>query len=212
MMKKKIEKIGFFGGTFDPIHLGHVSLAIQLKEHFSLDQVIFCPTWISPHKIDQAPFASGKDRLAMVELAIQGIHGFSCTDMEIQRKKVSFTIETIKLLTTKFEEEKRCVDLHLLLGEDSLEKFSTWKEVDALVQLAPPLIGGRTAALESLIKTFPKEWAHLIEKNLVPIQKMDISATEIRKRIQGGVYCGHLLPYWVEEYIQKNGLYREIFL
>ena len=96
-----MKKVGFFGGTFDPIHFGHINLALQLKEILALDEVLICPANISPQKSELPPVASPKDRLNMISIMIEGIEGFRLLDMEIQRKGISYTIDSVRFILSK---------------------------------------------------------------------------------------------------------------
>lgn len=178
--------IGFFPGTFDPIHLGHLNLAIRLKEAAGLKEVWFCPAFRSPFKLG-IETASPEDRLKMVQLAIKGIKGFRVLDLEIRKGAPSYTIDTIRELIQKTGEHFR-----LILGEDNVTDFTKWKEADKLAELAPLLIGARTGCrLESAL--------------LIPLY--DISATDIRLRREEGLYIGHQVPASVLSHIKKNKLY-----
>lgn len=200
-----MKKIGFFGGSFDPIHLGHLNLAIQILEAHNLDQIFFCPTSQSPHKKETPPLASKEQRRAMVVAAIAPLPKFTFLDMEIQRADPNYTIDSIrKLMETDGKKQ-----YHLILGEDSLKEFHKWKEVEELVVLAPPLVGTRGENSGDLPKTLPKSVLTAVKKGYTKISNMEISSTEIRSRLQLGLYCGHLLPAKVGEYINQNQLYTD---
>lgn len=184
------KKVGFFGGSFDPIHLGHLSLAIELSERHQLDEVYFCPTSQSPFKKAKPPIASKEQRRAMVTAAIAPLPQFTLLDSELQKSEPSYTIDTIRELL-KTDHEKK--NYFLLLGEDAYEHFQEWKEVKELVKLVTPLIGSRQS----------------IKKGLTRIPIMEISSTEIRDRLQKRLYCGHLLPAKVWDYIQQHQLYQK---
>jgi nicotinate-nucleotide adenylyltransferase len=185
-----LQKVGLFGGTFDPIHFGHLNLALSLLEQANLDRVIFCPAHTSPLKNGEPPRASKEDRLAMVSLAIAEIPQFSLLDFEVQRPPPSYTIDTVRFLLSK---EK--VELRLILGEDSLQQLAKWKEVDELLRLAPPLVGTRLS-LPGILPVQP-----------VKIPVMEISSTEIRARLRRDQFCGHLVPKDVLTLIKQKNLY-----
>lgn len=124
---------GFLGGTFDPIHFGHLNLAITLKEAHGLDKILICPAWENPFKTGKK-MASPEHRLAMCRLAIEGLKGFEVLDYEVKKGGPSYTIDTIQYLNRP---------LRLLLGDDQLAGFSKWKEAETLKKLAPPLVGSR---------------------------------------------------------------------
>ena len=205
MSKKK--RIGFFGGSFDPIHLGHLHLALQMLEIHQLDQVYFCPASQSPHKKETPPQADKEHRRAMVVAAIAPIPVFTFLDLEIQRNSHSYTIDTIRDLLARDEKEKIKKEYHLILGEDALQNFHLWKEFEELIHLAPPLIGSRAKAKDFLPKNLPAPVAAALKKGLTPIPLIEISSTDVRSRLGQGLYCGHLLPAKVWEYIVQNKLY-----
>lgn len=198
-----MKKIGFFGGSFDPIHLGHLNLAIQILEAHQLDQVFFCPTSQSPHKKETPPIGSKEHRRAMVAAAIAPIPKFTFLDIEIQRPEANYTIDSIRKLM-EIDGKKQ---YFLILGEDSLQRFHKWKEVEELIVLAQPLVGARGDSPGSFPKTLPKSVLSAVKKGYTKISLMEISSTEIRRRLQLGLYCGHLLPARVWEYITQNQLY-----
>ncbi|MBS0625732.1 MAG: nicotinate (nicotinamide) nucleotide adenylyltransferase [Verrucomicrobia bacterium] len=178
-MKKKI---GFFGGSFDPIHFGHIYLALQLAEAHHLDSVWVCPAFTSPFKSSQNPH----HRLKMVQLAVEEIPHFKVLSTEIDRGGTSYTIDTIRSLSSENQ-------YHLLLSEETALELPQWKEYEELIRLAPPLIGQRGLAST--------------QKGLTPTKRMDISSTEIRSRLKKNLYCGHLVPAKALDYIHSHRLY-----
>ncbi len=186
-MKKR--KVGIFGGSFDPIHIGHLNLAISLKEACHLDEVIFVPAQLSPFKEKNPPKASGAHRLKMVELALSSLPGCSVIDEELQRPPPSYTIDTVRKLA---EDTSR--ELHLLIHASLVESFLSWKEAEELIRLAPPFIGS------SSFKAIA--WGKVI-----PIPSFEVSSTLIRKRLAKKLYCEHLLTPLVLNYIQEHELY-----
>ncbi len=196
-------KIGLFGGSFDPIHFGHLNLALRLLEAKKLDQIIFCPAHTSPLKKDEPPASSKEARAKMVALAIAPIKEFSLLDWEINRPPPSYTIDTVRYLRAQAENQD--AQLYLILGEDSLQTLHKWKEIEELMQLAHPLIGSRVGHISTPLAPF---LAKVVEAGLVRIPVMEISSTEIRQRLNQNKFCGHLVPQIVVEYILKNNLYK----
>ena len=199
-----MKKYGFFGGTFDPIHFGHLNLAIQLKELCALDRVLVCPAMLSPTQPTKFPKASIEHRLAMTRLAIEDIPGFSLLDHEALRASPSYTIDTLQALISG---QQNHVVYRLLLAEDTACSLEKWKDVKTLLDLAPPLVGRRYHVI-------PKELEHLPEFIRIKLQKgychipiMEISSTLIRERIKKTFYCQHLLPRKVLDYIYAHRLY-----
>jgi nicotinate-nucleotide adenylyltransferase len=198
-MSFKRRSIGLFGGTFDPIHFGHLNLAISIFEARQLDSIIFCPAHISPLKKEQQPHVSKEARLEMLALAIQPLQGFTLLDWEIRRPAPSFTIDTVRFLLS--QEQYRETQLHLILGEDALFSFHEWKEASELARLAPPLVGMRPGKISGSFPSFFEK------ENFISTPVMEISSTEIRKRLNQNKYCGHLIPAKVLDYIYINKLY-----
>jgi nicotinate-nucleotide adenylyltransferase len=191
-------KVGILGGSFDPVHFGHLNLAVSLKEICMLDEVLFVPTGISPFKEGAPPIASSEHRLAMLELAIAPIKGFRAIDWELSVKGLSYTIDTVRKLS-----EDSSLELHLLIGDDHRVSLHRWKDADELIRLASPLIGTRegeeTFKQSSLLKT--------LQGRQVKIPVFDISSTFIRGRFSQKKYCGHLVPASVLDYIRQHNLY-----
>lgn len=138
-MKKTV---GFFGGTFDPIHFGHISLAVHLLEAHKLDEVVFCPAFCSPFKTAAPPVASPEQRLEMLKLALDHPQ-FKISTWEVDQEKCSYTIETIRAMA------QEGVKLRLLLSDEAAAHLNKWKETEELVRLAPPLIGPREIQISS---------------------------------------------------------------
>lgn len=199
---QSLRKIGFFGGSFDPIHFGHLNLAIQIAEKHKLDQVLFCPAHFSPHKNEEQPMASNNHRKEMVLQAIAPIKSFSLLDYELNRPGPSFTIDTIRMLS----QAEPGNQFFLILGEDALSSLYLWKDVENLLQLAHPLIGSRLRNLEP-VEGLSNGSRQRIEKGMTPISLMEISSTTIRERLRQKKYCGHLVPHNVLNYILKYELY-----
>ncbi|GAB6066494.1 nicotinate (nicotinamide) nucleotide adenylyltransferase [Aquifex pyrophilus] len=193
-----------FGGSFDPVHIGHIILARDILERFKAKEVIFVPTYQAPLKGRHR--ASPEDRLNMLKIALRREEKFRVEDYEIRRGGVSYTVYTLRYLKEKLKEE-----LYLLLGSDSFLKFHLWKEPEEILKLAKIIVVEREGKLEE-VRRYVKEMFPNLEENrdifLVKTRRIDISSTEIRERVSKGlsIYC--MVPEGVEEYIRERGLYR----
>lgn len=196
-------KIGIYGGTFDPVHLGHLNLATEIMEAHHLDLVWFCPAAKNPFKPDQAS-TSAFHRLNMLKLAIEHEPRFFISEVELEREGVSYTIDTLKELHHQYPEHQ----FFLILGEDAARSFHKWNQPEAIISLAQPLIGcrGIQASEQEPFQGSPNV-AKALKKGLTPTRVMEISATEIRKRLLEKKSCYHLIPGKVMDYIITNRLY-----
>jgi nicotinate-nucleotide adenylyltransferase len=197
-MKNDHPLIGIFGGTFDPIHFGHINLALEMKEKHHLDEVWFIPAKVNPFKLDKK-LQPLEHRRKMVELALEDIPGFKVHDVESQREGPSFTVDTIRLLTSENPDKT----FRLLLSDETADHFYRWREPEEICKMAPLLIGTRhfTGDHPPTFKgiSAPEAWT--------PIRMLVISATDIRSRLKNGLYCGHLVPKKVLDYIYRYRLY-----
>jgi nicotinate-nucleotide adenylyltransferase len=193
-------KIGILGGTFDPVHFGHIHLALSLKESCHLDLVIFSPSWISPFKAEKPAQASPRQRLEMLQLALKGIPGFQVIDYEVQKSEPSYTIDLVRHVKSLYSDRDR---LFLLVGEDLVPGFSQWKEYEQILSLTTPIVGCRIREEQKIPTDFPEA----LKKGRVHIPLLEISSTLIRERIKSKLYCQHLVSEKVYEYICENKLY-----
>lgn len=203
------QRVGLFGGSFDPIHFGHINLALAILEAHRLDHVIFCPASVSPFKDATPPKASKEHRKEMLQLALKSIPMFSLLNTELNREGVSYTIDTIKDVLSDALAQKKEVDLFLMLGEDALHHFHRWKDVEEIVCLAPPLTGSRVTGSVHSFEMLSPLVVDALRKGMTKIPVMEISSTVIRKRLAKRLYCGHFVPGAALEYIHSNQLYLE---
>ncbi len=201
------EKIGLFGGTFDPIHCGHLNLAFELMEKRGLDQVWFIPAQINPFKVE-APPTPMDHRLAMTQLAIQDIPQFCLKDLEKERPPPSYTIHTLKAFVAEQASNPAPHQFYLLMGEDSVPGFIHWHLPEEIVKHAPLLIGSRSGLWQYELNNFSLPIREAIQEGLTQTRLVDISGTDIRNRLTQGLYCGHLVSAPVLEYIYKNQIYQ----
>ena len=197
-------RLGIFGGTFDPVHYGHLLLAEQCREQCRLDQVWFIPAGIPPHKLAQT-LASGKARAEMLELAVAGHESLFVDRRELERSDPCYTVDTLAGL--KAEDASR--DLFFLMGADSLAEFPTWREPLRIVELAQLAVVNRAGAAA----VDPKSWQASLGEPLmsriqfVTISGVDFSSSDIRRRIHAGRSIRYMVPRAVECYIETHGLY-----
>ncbi len=194
----RTRKIGILGGTFDPIHIGHLVLAEQVKEKLKLDQVIFIPCFSPPHKRGRK-LSPAKDRFHMTQLALKGNPFFSVSDIELKRKGLSYTVDTLKQLKNLYSDSQ----IYFLTGSDVLNEIHTWKDPEKIYKLVKVVIATRPGFDE-----FDPE-NHFAKKSIiVKITGVDISSSQIRERVKKGQSIKYLVPLKVEEYIKKEKLYR----
>lgn len=193
--------IGFYGGTFDPVHFGHLNMAVEMLEKQGLEEIWFCPARTNPFKLGQEA-ASIEHRMHMVDLAIHDVPQFKILDIESKREGPSYTVSTLRKIIDKSRE------FRLLLSEETAEEFCQWRESEEIINLAPPLVGSRGAELHNLEGS--PQVIDALKRGWVSTRVMDISSTEIRERLRKGLYCGHLVPEKILDYIYKNHLYSMI--
>ena len=192
-----MSKVGIFGGTFDPIHLGHLITAQSVKELRDLDKIIFIPAFISPHKTD-AKASSPEDRLNMIKLAVEGIPFFDFSDIEIKKGGISYSVDTLQEL------KKHYTELEFIIGYDNIFTFHTWKEPDEIFKLAKVIVLKRKS---SHPPQFEDKYYH--QSVFVQTRGIEISATDIRERVKHGMPINFLVPSEVMKYIYKHKLYIE---
>jgi nicotinate-nucleotide adenylyltransferase len=200
-------KVGFFGGSFNPIHFGHLKMARELAAAKGLSEVWFCPARISPHKLDEEPVPI-EHRLKMVELAILGEPSFSVCDIEARRKGPSYTVDTIKEILDLESKRSFPRKIFLILSDEALPGFLHWKAPEEIVRLVPLLVGSRyNASKTPPAIARPGEIQEAIKKGWCPTEPFNISSTEIRQRLKEGKDCSDLVPKKVLDYIYQNNLY-----
>ncbi|HQR42222.1 MAG TPA: nicotinate-nucleotide adenylyltransferase [Gemmatales bacterium] len=188
-------RVGIFGGSFDPIHLGHLILAEQCRDQAALDRVLFIPAPRPPHKLNKA-VASFDHRLAMLKLAILDQPAFLVDTCEQDRPGLSFTVDTLRYL----HQREPATDWFLILGGDSVRDLSTWRDPEGIARLCKLLIVDRpdTVGIEP-----PNYFAY----NRVQSPLIDISSTDIRERVKTGRSIRYLVPERVREYIDTSEVY-----
>lgn len=200
-----MSRIGIIGGSFDPIHIGHLILADQARSFYDLDQVIFIPARISPFKLNKTP-TEGNLRYDMIKLAVADNLYFSVSDCELKKETVSYTVETLKELQQELGDE---AELFFITGTDAFLSIEEWHGAEELLKQFSFLVGTRPGyqeeQLDQTICRIRALHGAFIEKVMMP--EVDISSTNIKDRIKNGKSVKYLLPKSVTGYIMEKGLY-----
>lgn len=198
----KPERVGVFGGTFDPVHVGHLHIADGLREALGLDRVIWVPAGRPPHKLGQI-VSSDEDRLAMLTLALLGSSHDRICKIEIARAGPSYTADTLESLHVRVEPNR----LYFLMGEDSLRDFPTWRDPERILRAADLAVAGRPgvdANLDILFRQVPELRNRV---TVAPLAELPISSSLIRGLVAQGKPIAGLVPDSVAAYIAEHGLY-----
>ena len=204
-------RIGVFGGSFDPVHLGHLIAAECCREQARLDRVIFMPAAVPPHKQDRRLTSAG-DRVEMLRLAVGGHEAFAVSTLEIDRGGVSFTVDTLAQL----REMHPADELFLLLGPDAIVEFPTWREPARILELATPLVMLRevlddtttVVSDDRLVELMGRERLTAITAAAVRLPAIGIRASDLRAAVAAGRSIRFRTPRAVEAFITSHGLYR----
>ena len=188
-------KVGIYGGTFDPVHNGHLITAQYVLEERNLDQIIFMPNNVSPLKIGRKSAAT-HDRMEMLKLALEPVEAFIHSSYEIDKGDVSYTVDTLRELKSEYDY------LELIIGLDNLLIFDKWYEADEIADLAHLVVLKRESELSNKPNRFFDRAA------LINTPVIEISSTVIRERIERKLSIDFLVPEKVKEYIQDNNLYK----
>ncbi|OLS03339.1 nicotinate-nucleotide adenylyltransferase [Tissierella creatinophila] len=199
-------KIGIMGGTFNPIHLGHLILSEYIREGLNLDKIIFIPTGQPPHK-DNSKVIDALHRKAMTELSIKDNPYFFLSNIELERKYKSYTIDTIKELKEQYKDDT----LIMIIGTDSLMSIESWKDSSELLKQIDFIVADRISReKEDTIKEIKRlNLKHSIEIKYLDIPLLEISSTEIRDRVRKNKSIKYLVKENVYKYILENNLYKE---
>jgi nicotinate-nucleotide adenylyltransferase len=199
-------RLGVFGGSFDPVHYGHLLLAECCREQCGLDQVWFVPAAVPPHKKGRG-MTPGTLRIEMLELATDGHRAFSVSRYEVDRGGINYTVETL----THLRDEMPGSELFFLLGADMLYDLPHWREAGRVCELATPVVVGRSGlgpvALDFLTAVTTPERIEAIRRQQVEMPEIGISSTSLRQRVGQGRSIRYQTPAAVEQYIRSHGLY-----
>lgn len=191
-------KIGIFGGTFNPPHAGHVIVAEHVRTALRLEKVLFIPSYLSPHKLESESDLA-EHRLAMTRLAIRENDHFDISDIEVKQKGISYTIQTLESLT----KENPTASFSVIVGMDNYLTFHRWKEPRRILALSTLVVMNRPG--------FPRQMNEQVGSEnvlFVDVPNIDISSSEIRRRVALGASIRSLVDPEVEEYISRHSLYR----
>lgn len=193
------ERLGILGGTFDPVHVGHVLLAQSVREQLDLRRVVFVPAADPPHKTDLV--ASADHRVEMVRLAVDQLDGFEVSCVELERAGPSYTVDTLRW----FRQHHPDSELYLIIGADNIAEMATWYSPEAIFDLATVVSGSRDESLDRLPAAAMTDFGNRIRR--VPTPTYDISSTTIRQRLQLNLPIRFMVPEAVEQYLANHGLY-----
>ena len=191
-----VKKIGIFGGSFDPVHNGHIKLAVLALKQFNLNTVIFVPAKLAPHK--HKSFATAKNRLAMLKLALNSYKYFKISSFELNQKKTTYTYQTLSHFKKIFKHEK----LLFLIGSDSLDELTTWKNPDKIISQCH-ILAAKRGNLSFKIPSFAKDSVSFLRKTIP-----EISSTKIRDKVKENKSIRTLVPPKVAQYIKNNKIYQ----
>jgi len=199
-----MQNIAIFGGSFNPIHNGHLELAKNFSHRLRADKTLIIPSDTPPHK-DAGEMAPAAARLEMCRAAAEGLPGFEVSDIEINRPGKSYTIDTLRQLRESYP----CARLFLIVGADMFLTLHQWRDYREILNRATVCAAPRDRSLADRLSEYAKtclpQTARVIIESFPPVI---MSSTEIRKRIKKGLDVSHMLPVKVQKYIETNGLYK----
>jgi nicotinate-nucleotide adenylyltransferase len=189
--------VGVFGGTFDPIHIGHLITAQSVLEMRNLKKIIFVPAYISPFK-QNTRTTEGKHRLEMIRISIKENNFFEVSDFELKNKDVSYTIDTLKFLKKKYD------NIELIIGYDNIFEFHKWKDPDKIIDFAKLVVLKRKTKNEPKRKDKFYKQAEFLETPII-----EISSTDIRERVKNKLSIDFLVTPKVKDYIFKHNIFKD---
>jgi nicotinate-nucleotide adenylyltransferase len=197
-----MRRIGLFGGTFDPPHLGHLCIALWALVELRLSEVVFMPAGQPPHKLGR-PLSRASHRLAMTRLAVREFSSmFSVSTLEIRRKGPSFTVDTLRAFRASHPRAK----LYLILGADGLVEFQTWREPAEIARLAVLAVAARPGSRRSHARHPGVPASRVV---WLGNPTLSVSSSAVRERVRRGLSLEHGVPPAVARYIRRHGLYRK---
>jgi nicotinate-nucleotide adenylyltransferase len=194
-----MKRVGIFGGTFDPIHNGHLQVAEDVRKSLKMEKILFVPSYLPPHKMGKK-VTEAKLRFEMVSLALEEHPHFKISEFEFQKEGISYTVETLNAL----KKSNPDAELFLIMGVDQLLEMDSWKEPDKIFQMSSVVVIGRPGYRREEIENL--DWHSKIL--WVDVTPVEISSSLIRKKVQQGESVQGLVPKQVEELIIEKGLYK----
>ena len=192
-----MKRIGILGGTFNPIHLGHLAVAQAAVESLYLDRVVFIPSYLPPHKTERN-LASAVDRYAMVKLAVKNNPFFEACDIEIKREGKSYSIDTVNILRAKYS---ALTKFFFIVGADSLATLPSWQRINDILKIVTFAVVNRPSCNKIISP---------ISVRTIVMPERDVSSSDIRRRVLRGESIQYLVPDEVRRYIEKNQLYSKV--
>jgi nicotinate-nucleotide adenylyltransferase len=206
MTNFKETRLGILGGSFNPVHIGHLLLAQSLSDKLELSRILFIPCACPPHK-KASSLLPAKHRLAMLELAVEGNIHFEVSDIEIQRGGTSYSVDTVRQLKEQYPD----VELNFIVGTDTLKELHTWRKIEELLSLCRVVAAARpgpsTTSLSVNDIKLPAPWPERLIGNIVSSRLIDISSSDIRYRLAEGLSVRFMVPQSVEMYILEHRLW-----
>lgn len=204
-MAEKKHRVGILGGTFDPIHVGHLVTAEAVRNEYKLDKVIFIPAAIPPHKQEQS-VTPALHRYIMTVLATYSNSYFEVSPIEMNRPGPSYTIDTIYELIEKYGED---TEFYFITGADAIAEIPTWDRIEELLGICQFIAATRQGCLPN-VDNIKEYFGELGQKRIHRLNtpELEISSTDIRARIKNGISIKYIVPLPVEQYIYKEGLYK----
>ena len=198
-------KIGILGGTFNPVHIGHLDMAKRAMAEFTLQEIVFLPVGKPPHK-QGAAVASAESRYEMLRLATEDEPGFSVSRLEIDRAGFTYTVDTLRELKLLYPDD----DFYFIIGADTLFELESWKECETVMRLCRFIVFGRRGFKPSAVCEKGKELTRRYGVQILYSRHscMEVSSTQIRCRAQAGQSIAGMTTKKVEDYIRRNGVYQ----
>jgi len=198
-------RLGVFGGTFDPIHHGHLVAAEEVRGRLNLDKVLFVPAGLPPHQLD-LDISPTRHRIAMLKLAIDSNPGFALSRVDVDRHGPCYTVDTLALLHAEYGPD---AELFFIMGMDSLADLLIWRSPERIIRLARIVVVGRPgfqADVDELDKVLPGAAQRI---TIVDTPLIEVSSSDIRMRVREGLPIRYQVPEAVEAYIREHGLYAD---